>query len=477
MRGVQNSGRCPQQRGDYGVEITTTGSVMAADVDVVMFLTSRTQDGDAGKIAEGDSRLFCSPRSDTSSQSQRAVAKSKSGTSSDMGPSALCRSPLSSRNSSGVSPQSYKPKLKSLGTGLSSTSGASSSSVIRARDQPKLRRSITALSVASMRSGMTGKSSILETIEFDMDETNGISSVPVTSHWPIQDIYEFHHELGRGSYGTVWMGVNRQSGDQYAIKCIATSRLPDVERLEAEMKILARLRNPYIVSLHEVYRDKEHLHLVMDLCHGGDLMDYLMNYWAKFSADVKLMHLCGGLPWREVPPLLWQMLAAAAYLHHNRFIHRDIKLENFMLESSCQRRPRLLLADFGLAIRIDRGQTVTGAVGSLMYVAPEVILSSYTTKCDIWSIGVTGYCLCTRRNPWGDDSSHPAMMQAITNNAREDWPASDKPPELKALIDRLCTFEPEQRPSAKSLLREHHSFLRKHGRPQGDYSQRCCSIA
>lgn len=352
---------------------------------------------------------------------------------------------------------------------------ASSVTSIRALDTPKLRRSVTALSTQSLRTESSMKSSVLDFLEFDMNDMKDKRNVPITSHWPIHDIYDFHNMLGKGSYGTVWHGVNKQTDDEFAIKCIPVVRLPDVERLEAEMKILARLRNPYIVRLHEVYRDREHLHLVMDLCRGGDLMDYLMGYWSNTSADVTTMHMCGGLPWSEVPPLLWQMLAAAAYLHHNRFCHRDIKLENFMLKSSSQ-RVHLLLADFGLSVRFARGETIRGAVGSLMYVAPEVLVGTYTEKCDIWSIGVTTYCLCTKRNPWGDDLQNQAMVNNITNNIREDWPQSDKPPELMSLVDRLMTPNIAERPSAKMLLRD-SAFLRKHGLAPSNDANGCCTIA
>lgn len=92
----------------------------------------------------------------------------------------------------------------------------------------------------------------------------------------------------------------------------------------------------------------------------------------------------------KVSQLLRDMLSSLNYLHSMGIVHRDIKLENFIIEDdSC----RLILIDFGLSKTIDRNEKLSQVVGSSYYTAPEVINRCYDTKCDVWSIGVMLYML------------------------------------------------------------------------------------
>jgi len=86
------------------------------------------------------------------------------------------------------------------------------------------------------------------------------------------------------------------------------------------------------------------------------------------------------------------MLSAVSYLHENGIVHRDIKLENFLLLNNCH-DSRLILIDFGLSKYIDDGEQLNQVVGSCYYTAPEVLNGGYDTKCDVWSIGILCYML------------------------------------------------------------------------------------
>ena len=88
------------------------------------------------------------------------------------------------------------------------------------------------------------------------------------------------------------------------------------------------------------------------------------------------------------------ILSAVNYLHQNGFVHRDIKLENFLFTDSSH-DARLILIDFGLSKIIDDGEQLNQVVGSCYYTAPEVLNGFYDYKCDVWSIGVICYMLFT----------------------------------------------------------------------------------
>ena len=87
------------------------------------------------------------------------------------------------------------------------------------------------------------------------------------------------------------------------------------------------------------------------------------------------------------------MLSAVNYLHRNGIVHRDIKLENFLLTDSGGHDSRLILIDFGLSKLIDDGEQLNQIVGSCYYTAPEVLNRCYDAKCDIWSIGIICYMI------------------------------------------------------------------------------------
>mmetsp|Transcript_101022 Transcript_101022/g.253293 ORF Transcript_101022/g.253293 Transcript_101022/m.253293 type:complete len:473 (+) Transcript_101022:76-1494(+) len=453
--------------------------------------SGREPGADATEAAGHTSGLYQSEgSSSTGNKPQVKVGASKFGTPSKLATALYGSEGMSKSKDSSVSfvpmsesellrqvspPAPSKPALRPSLTGLSAASGASTRS-LRARDQPKLRKSQSALSSLSKKTDMSVKSSVPSDLE--IGELRGMWGVPLTTQWPIHDIYEMSESLGEGGFGKVHLGVNRESRERFAVKQISVDRVKDVDRLQEEMVIFERLKNPYIVRLHEVFRDDETLYLVMDLCLGGDLMDFLLTYWSDPKhperRDAMIMHRCKGLPWQEVAPLVWQMLAAIAYLHHHRFAHRDLKLENFMLKDNAA-RPHLCLVDFGLSVRMRKGEKLTGKVGTLMYMAPEVLGGSYDEKCDIWSIGVCSYILCIKKSPWVESENADETANAVFNNLREGWPDCDKPPELRSLIDKMMTYSVEVRPSAKSIIKD-SAWLRAHGSP-GRRSGMCCVVS
>ncbi len=150
--------------------------------------------------------------------------------------------------------------------------------------------------------------------------------------------------------------------------------------IKNELEILRRVKHPNIVKLIEEYKTKDHVYLIMEFLKAGDLLDDL-------TARKKYTE-------KEAALMLHNLTSAVAYLHAHELVHRDIKLENILIQKSVDGSRTLKLADFGLAIRLERDQKLNQKCGSPVYVAPEILLGkSYGYEVDIWSLGVIMYIL------------------------------------------------------------------------------------
>jgi len=371
--------------------------------------------------------------------------------------------------------------IRKTGTGLSVSSNISQLVHLHRRPMnPKMRRSQTALSSLSQKTGGTEQSMVPLESGLNIGPLRGKSTVSFYADWPVTDEYEFEDHLGEGGFGQVFMGKQKMTGVYFAIKRIPAVSVKDIQRYEREIKVFERLSSSYVVRLYEIFRDDLYLYLVMDLCTGGDLMNYLMNYWTdpahpeRNTVVTMYPQMHHVLPEKEVGVIIWAMLAGIAYLHHHRFLHRDVKLENYMLTKK-EVNPQLQLCDFGLSIRVEKGNQITGTVGTLLYMSPEVLIGKYDHKCDIWSVGVSAYIVATMCSPWGASSDETDIRWRITNNRREIWPKVDRPSEMTKLVDKMMTHSDDDRPSAKDLYAESR-WLRKHNphpEPKGACAGAC----
>jgi serine/threonine protein kinase len=158
------------------------------------------------------------------------------------------------------------------------------------------------------------------------------------------------------------------------------------------MNILSQLKHESIVSLLAVYSSNEKRFLIMEYLRGGQLLTAICKREFYHESDAGR--------------LLFQLASALAYLHDRSVIHRDIKPENLILSNRNLDSP-VKLVDFGFAV-IENETTRSPSkqlVGSPGYFAPEVLRErSYTTKCDIWSLGVVFYILLSGLMPFSTDN-------------------------------------------------------------------------
>jgi len=243
--------------------------------------------------------------------------------------------------------------------------------------------------------------------------------------------------LGKGAFGTVRSGRCRQTGAKRAIKSIALTAVKDQARLESEIDIARQLDHPNIARLFEIFRDTKHIHLVMELCSGGELFDRI----SKQGPD--------GFPEAIAAAYVRQVLAAICYLHGQRIAHRDLKPENLLLLNAypCT---TLKLVDFGAARRFEPGVCMRTQVGTPYYVAPELLAGRYDERCDVWSVGVICYILLCGYPPFQGKTIRSIVRRVTKGKVSYDGEIWDQTSTLaKVFVDKLLDMDLETRPSAK----------------------------
>ncbi|CAE8621616.1 unnamed protein product, partial [Polarella glacialis] len=248
-------------------------------------------------------------------------------------------------------------------------------------------------------------------------------------------------KLGEGTFGSVRKASCRQTGLCRAVKTIVKTGISDVPALQREIELMKAMDHPNIVKLFESFEDHRSVYLVMELCDGGELFDRVIE--------------AGHLTERQAAVVIKQACRALCYMHSQGVCHRDLKPENFLLLNKCPlEESTLKLIDFGLSRRFQPGEVLKTAVGTLAYVAPEVLKQAYSTPCDLWSLGVIMYVLLCGRVPFDGDDKEMVRKARKGNYCLEgpDWePVSER---AKILIRRLLLVDPSLRPSATQALED-----------------------
>jgi len=205
---------------------------------------------------------------------------------------------------------------------------------------------------------------------------------------PIEEKYIIDNDsvLGRGSFGVVVLGRHKETGNEYAIKFMHKTN-EETKRLEREVKLLKDVDHTNIVSLFAVYETSEQVGFVMELCSGGHL-------------GKLVEHRAGPLVSEErAKALIRQLLSAITHMHARGICHRDIKLQNILLEND-QPNAQIKLIDFGFGTRFIGATPLRTRCGTPYTTAPEVFRECYDERCDVWSAGVVAYIVICGRRPF-----------------------------------------------------------------------------
>lgn len=231
------------------------------------------------------------------------------------------------------------------------------------------------------------------------------------------------------------------------------------EFFKAEWEMLAQLEHPHIVRMYECFKDTTALYIVMELCLGGELIEYVK--------EISRQRGKGGLEEAGARKLFKQMLYAGSYLHSNKIVHRDVKLENFLLVGDLESKGSDLikLCDFGTAVYLtDRAPRAYGRIGTLSYTSPEVCADrGATVLADAWSLGVVLYVLLVGAKPFRSKVEEPRdetmrrIQMGAYNQARPGWKAMSSG--SRDLVKKLITVEEISRITSWDALK--HSWLAK----------------
>lgn len=240
--------------------------------------------------------------------------------------------------------------------------------------------------------------------------------------------FEVVKKLGQGTYGKVQLAINKETEQEVAIKTIKKSKIEseqDLIRIRREIQIMSSIQHPHIIHIYEVFENKEKIVLVMQYASGGELYDYLSQ--KKILNDV------------EARRIFRQIAAAVYYCHKNKICHRDLKLENVLLDEKGNAK----IADFGLSNVYDEKHLLDTFCGSPLYASPEIVkgVPYYGPEVDCWSMGVILYTLVYGAMPF-DGSNFKRLVKQISEG---DYYEPTTKAEASSLIRRLLHVNPGKR--------------------------------
>ncbi|KAI0375277.1 Pkinase-domain-containing protein [Pilatotrama ljubarskyi] len=262
--------------------------------------------------------------------------------------------------------------------------------------------------------------------------------------------------IGKGTYGRVYLALNATTGEMIAVKQVEIPRTASdkddsrqvsvVEALKLESETLKDLDHPNIVQYLGFEETPTFLSIFLEYVPGGSIASCLRKY-GRFDEEV-------------TKSFTGQILSGLEYLHSRGILHRDLKADNILVETSgvCK------ISDFGISKRtedINMAAAYTSMQGTVFWMAPEVVNSKgkgYNSKIDIWSVGCVVFEMWTGQRPWLGQEAMAVLLRLYQTKQAPPVPDGI---ELSALADdfRLKCFaaDPDERPTASELRR--HPYL------------------
>ena len=211
--------------------------------------------------------------------------------------------------------------------------------------------------------------------------------------------YDILTPIGAGISSHVYLAQERGTRRLFALKVIRKAGDGvNLDKIRREIAVMRECQNPFIVKYYETFEDSDHIFIQMEYCEGGSLFEFILRK-GPLPEDIGLI-------------LFTELCFAVKYLHKTKgIIHRDIKLDNVLLDDNCHVR----LSDFGFSTVVeDDLPHMRTACGTPAYAAPEMITrDAYTNKTDVWSLGIFLYHLLTGNLPFQGQSIQECMQSIL----------------------------------------------------------------
>ena len=275
--------------------------------------------------------------------------------------------------------------------------------------------------------------------------------------------------LGKGAYGEVFLTQKKGTNELYATKKLdrAFSEKPkNIKLLSNEITLLKKINHPNIVRLIDLKKTKSHCYIIMEFCNGGDLSRFLKKYMATYRC-----------PFSEeiVQHIMKQVVNGINFLHSNKIIHRDLKLDNILVTFPSENDKKSLnmmkaiakIIDFGFATKLhaSKSNLAYTILGTPANMAPQILEKiesktpnhqGYDEKVDIWSLGTLCYEMLVGH--WAFCGSNIQELSHKVKQGKYSLP-TNLSKEVVSFINSMLQTDPNKRLSARDLLK--HDFLVK----------------
>ncbi|CAM9314881.1 unnamed protein product, partial [Ectocarpus fasciculatus] len=270
----------------------------------------------------------------------------------------------------------------------------------------------------------------------------------------VRETYIVGDKLGHGASGEVYMATHKHSKHKFALKIIRKDQvMNDLQSMVTEIEIMKRVRHRHVVSMYELYESPRCQWLILELVTGGSLQEYILKT-TQYSEE-------------SVIRLVIQIILGLQYLHSLGIVHRDLKVENILLQGMGS-HSEIKIADFGLSAFVGVGydaeeglkrkkfKALTDMWGTKEYFAPELIRRAYGPQADLWAVGCIVYEMLSgdvafpiHRNEH-DSSVFKRIQEANVSYTSVVW--KDISPVAKEFVVGMLNPDPVKRPNCQEAL-------------------------
>ncbi|XP_015736162.1 ribosomal protein S6 kinase-related protein isoform X6 [Coturnix japonica] len=245
--------------------------------------------------------------------------------------------------------------------------------------------------------------------------------------------------VAKGSFGTILKVLD--CGREKVVPKVEVLRRDTLKQCKEEVSIQRQVRHPFVHGLGDSWQGQRHLFIMCPYCSTGDLHALWRDAGCFTEATVRLFAA--------------ELVLVLVYLHDLGIVHRDVKMENILLDE----RGHLKLADFGLSRHLGCGERAHTICGTLQYMAPEVLSGGpYSHAADWWSLGVLLFALASGEFPVPPARDHVAMLERVKESSFVSPPALS--PALSRLLAEVTPTLVLSVPTAAPLVAHHPSSLR-----------------